>query len=360
MKILFAFNRDLNPYVDVLIGGLKAAGCPVDAGTDQFWNADLFDYDVVHIQWPETLFDWRTPSAIEMEFLRRRLKEIHSRAQIVYTLHNQVSHHANETNAGLLRKLYALIESECDVMVHLGEASRAECAARLELAGKRHVAIPIPVYDELYAPYLGLDREEARRPLGIPRDRKVVLAFGNFRYEAEKRLVAGAVAALRDRRVCLLAPKWHKAREFAFAPEHPMLALRSARQAGWAWRRGWKLEAKKTMADEEVALQFAAADVVFIQRLDELNSGNVPMGFLFGKVVAGPEGGNIGEWLRATGNPVFNANRPDSVRAALEEALRLSAADQGAQNRAFAMANWTTRQMGEAHAQLYRSVHAGR
>lgn len=360
MKILLAFNRDLNPYVDVLIGGLKAAGCPVDAGTDKFWNADLFDCDVVHVQWPETLFDWRTPSAIEMEFLRRRLKEIRARAKIVYTLHNPVSHHANETNAGILRELYGLIESECDAMVHLGEASRAERAARPEGAGQRHVVIPIPVYDELYAPCLGLDREEARRQLGIPLDRKVVLAFGNFRYEAEKRLVADAVAALRDRRVCLLAPKWHKAREFSFAPEHPMLALRSARKAAWAWRRGWKLGAKKIMSDPEVALHFAAADVVFIQRLDELNSGNVPMGFLFGKVVAGPDVGNIGEWLRATGNPVFAANRPDSVRSALGEALCLSAADRGEKNRAFALANWTTRQIGEAHARLYRSLHAER
>lgn len=360
VKILMAFNRDLNPYVDVLAAGLAAAGCPVDMGTEKFWNADLFDHDVVHIQWPETLFDWRVPSAIEMEFLKRRLKEIHARAKIVYTLHNEVSHHANETNAAALAELYSRVQSECDVMVHLGEASRRDWSARPEGAGKRHVVIPIPVYDELYAPPAGPDREAARRQLGIPRNRKVVLAFGNFRYAAEKRLAADAVAALRDRRICLLAPKWHKARDYSFSPVHPMLALRSARKAAWAWRRGWKLGAMKIMADEDVARHFAAADVVFIPRRAELNSGNVPMGFWFGKAVAGPDCGNIGEWLRATGNPVFHAADPESVRSALEEALRRSAAGQGEQNRAFAVANWTTRQIGEAHAQLYRSVHAGR
>ncbi len=356
MKILFAFNQDLNPYVAVLIRGLEAAGCPVDTGTEKFWAAGPFEPDIVHIQWPETLFDWRVPSAIEVEFLRRRLKEVHARAKIVYTRHNEVSHHANEGNAAILKELYSLVESECDVMVHLGEASRRECAARPELAGKRHVVIPIPVYDELYAPYLGMDGAEARRRLGLPPDRSIVLAFGNFRYEKEKRLVAGAVSGLRGRRVCLVAPKWHKAREYSFSPWHPMLALRSARKAVWAWGRGMKLGAKKTMFDEEVALHFAAADVVFIQRLDELNSGNVPMGFLFGKVVAGPDGGNIGEWLRETGNPVFDAKDPDSVRTALEKALELSSGDQGKKNRDFAMANWTTRKIGEELARLYRSI----
>ncbi len=360
MKILIAFNRDLNPYVEVLAAGLAAAGCPVDMGTEQFWSENLFGHDVVHIQWPETLFDWRVPSVIEMEFLRRRLKEIHARATIVYTRHNEVSHHVRADNAAVLKDLYSLVESACDVMVHLGEASRRDCAARPGLAGKRHVVIPIPVYDELYAPHLGMTREEARGRLGLPQGRKIVLAFGNFRHEAERRLVADAVAGLQGHRVCLVAPKWHKARDYSFSPVHPMLALRSARKAAWAWRRGWRLDAKKIMSDEDVARYFAAMDVVFIPRVDELNSGNVPMGFLFGKVVVGPDVGNIGEWLRATGNPVFDAADPESARSALVEALRLAEGDQGGKNRVFAGANWTTRKIGGELAQLYRSLHAER
>lgn len=358
MKILFAFNRDLNPYVDVVLSGLAAAGCPAETGTEKFWDDARFDHDIVHIQWPETLFDWRVPSAIEMIFLHRRLKEIHTRAKIVFTRHNEISHHANESNAAVLKDLYALCEEECDAMVHLGEASRAACVARPALADKRHAMIPIPVYEQLYAPHLGVTREEARRQLGLPLNRKVVLAFGNFRYEKEKELVTTACSGGSGPKICLIAPKWHKAREYSFSPQHPMLAFRSVKKVIWARRNGMKLGAKKNMPDEEVALHFAAADVVFVQRLDELNSGNIPMAFLFSLVVAGPDVGNIGEWLRTTGNPVFDAQRPDSVRTALEEALRLAATGQGEKNQAFAMANWTTRQIGEAHARLYKDLHA--
>jgi hypothetical protein len=359
MKILFAFNRDLNPYVDVMMGALQAAGCPVDSGTDKFWKTGLFAHDIVHIQWPETLFDWRVPSWIEMGFLRRRLKEIRSRARIVYTRHNEVSHHANESNADILKELYDLIESECDAMVHLGEASSRACAERPEFADKRHAMIAIPVYDEMYRLHLGISAEEARKRLKLPRNGKIVLAFGQVRYESEKRLMVDAFTPEARAQACLLVPKWHNARAYSLSLRHPMLAFRTARQAAWAWRRGMKLGAKKFITDEEVALHFAAADVVFIQRLDDLNSGNVPMAFLFRKTVVGPDCGNIGHWLRATGNPVFDAKDPAGAGNALLRGLDLSVRGQGDSNYRYAMDHWTAQQAGEAHVRLYRELTLG-
>lgn len=356
MKILFAFNHDPNPYVDVLAESIRDAGCPVDSGTDKFWKADLFDYDVVHIQWPETLFDWRVPSAIELEFLQRRLEEIKKSAALIFTRHNKVSHHADGNSDAILRELYSVLESSCDVMVHLGENSLSESAARSGGGEKRHVVLPIPVYDKLYAPYTGMSRRKARQRLGLATDRNTVLAFGNFRYPSEKRLVADAFLDRKDRRALLLAPKWHKAREYAFSLRHPMLTLRSVAKMLRARHNNMILEAKKTISDEEVAWYFAASDVVFIQRIDELNSGNIPMAFLFKKVVLGPDCGNIGGWISATGNATFDAGDPASVSDALEKALQLSSTGRGAANYRFAMENWSSKQVGEAHAALYRSL----
>ena len=356
MKVLFAFNQDLNPYVNVVMNGLAQAGCPVESGTDKFWNAALFDHDIVHIQWPETLFDWRVPTPIELLFLGQRLKDIKRRAKLVYTRHNEVSHHANAANAAILGELYGLLESECDVMIHLAEASRSACLQKPELRDKVHVVIPIPAYDELYAPYAGLDQAQARHRLGIPLNRKIILAFGNFRHDREQTLVANAFLALNNRRVHLLAPKWHKSRDYAFDPRHPMLFLRSLCKAAWGWSHRMDLGAKKSVSDEEVALYFAAADVVFIQRVDDLNSGNIPMAFLFKKVAVGPDSGNIGELLVSTGNPVFKSQDPAAPGRALKQALELSNGDQGVKNYNFAMEHWTSRQIGAAHAALYQTL----
>ena len=51
----------------------------------------------------------------------------------------------------------------------------------------------------------------------------------------------------------------------------------------------------------------------------EMNGGflvNIPLAFLFHKIVVGPNTGNIGELLKNTGNPTFNPNhKADIIRA---------------------------------------------
>jgi hypothetical protein len=352
VKILFAYNRGLDWYLDAHTAGVEAANLPVEVSLEKFWSASPFDYDVVHIQWPETLFNWRTPCAGELESLRRRLKNIRSRAKIVYTRHNEVSHNADAGARLILQELYALIESECDVMVHLGEASKTACEARLDLGGKQHVMIPIPVYDEIYAPYLEMDRAEARQWLGIPLNRKVVLAFGHFRNEEERQLAVYAFGALDERDALLVAPGWNR----PISRLRPLSILHSACQTLRARRRGMRLGTKRLLPHPAVARYFIAADVVFLQRLDGLNSANVPMAFLFSKVVAGPDCGNIGYWLRKTGNPVFKPSQPSSAGTALKQALDLAASGLGKANYEFAMSNWSMRQIGEAYAALYRKT----
>jgi len=188
------------------------------------------------------------------------------------------------------------------------------------------------------------------------RDTKAVLTFGNFRYAQEKALVTTAISGQRDRRVRLIAPKWHKASEYAFSLKHPMLALRSLNKCIRARLTGMSLDCKKVISDEEVARYFTAADVVLIQRVEDLNSGNIPMAFLFGKTVVGPDCGNIGDWLRKTGNVVFDATRSESVCSGLSRALALSETGLGAENHRFAMENWSTQCVGALHAELYERI----
>lgn len=352
MKVLLAFDRGLDWYLDAHVAGVEAAGFPVDVGLGRFWQVDPFEYGVVHVQWPETLFNWRSPCATEMESLCRRLTEIRPHAKIIYTRHNDESHNANVGTAPTLRKLYALIESECDVMVHLGEASKTACEMRPELREKKHVVIPIPVYDEIYAPDLDMDRSEALQKLGIPLNRKVVLAFGHFRHEEERRLVANAFRSLAVRNVMLVAPGWNK----PVSRLRPLSMMCVGCKTLLARTREMRLGTKSLLPHEAVARHFVAADVVFIQRRDDLNSANLPMAFLFKKVVVGPDHGNIGYWLRKTGNPVFNPEDPGSVCSALRQALELASSGLGDANHRFALSHWTTRQMGEAYVRLYQEA----
>ena len=75
---------------------------------------------------------------------------------------------------------------------------------------------------------------------------------------------------------------------------------------------------------EDVPAYFVAADVVFIQRLEILNSGNVPMAYAAAKVVVGPDMGNVGELLRATGNPAFDVHDHKDIIEKCKQALQMA------------------------------------
>ena len=89
------------------------------------------------------------------------------------------------------------------------------------------------------------------------------------------------------------------------------------------------------------------------------NSGNVPLGFLFHKVVVGPTTGNIGEILSATGNPTFHPDDRSDILEALERARQLSAWGQGEKNYAYALENMNIRKIGKEYAQTYKDVING-
>ena len=165
-------------------------------------------------------------------------------------------------------------------------------------------------------------------------------------------MVWEACRALKTENLRLLAPRFFS-RYFWKGSIVPTLRE-------WAYRRTFK-GIKAVLGGPRVPASdipdfFNAADVVLIQRRHILNSGNVPMAFYFGKIVVGPDVGNVGEWLRATGNPVFDPGRPESVAVALEAGLRLAEGGFGETNRAYADSELSPARAARRHLEAYASV----
>ena len=145
---------------------------------------------------------------------------------------------------------------------------------------------------------------------------------------------------LRNKRKFLLAP-----RMFPFA-KHPgqrnplkrLLSLAGYYLVPALLRlRNIRAGANGELIDnDELPYYIAASDVIFVQRKRILNSGNVPLAFLFRKVVAGPDNGNVGELLRETGNPVFSPDDNAGIVRALEQAGRLAEQGKGEENYRYA------------------------
>lgn len=102
----------------------------------------------------------------------------------------------------------------------------------------------------------------------------------------------------------------------------------------------------------------SASDVIFIQERNALNSVNIPLAFLFHKIVVGPNTGNIGELLKNTGNPTFNPNHKADIIRVLKMAWQLSTWGKGEMNYTYALENMSIDKVGKQYAEVYRDLNS--
>ena len=108
----------------------------------------------------------------------------------------------------------------------------------------------------------------------------------------------------------------------------------------------------EVIPDDLMQCYFCAADVVLIQRVDALNSGNLPMAFHAGKVVIGPDVGNVGQILRETGNFTFDPHDIRSAVSALQKAL--TETTKGKENRTYATNHWASDLIATSLLTIYK------
>lgn len=345
MKILVVCNlqNTSNPYVLTLTNQLKAIGTDLVCSLDELWSNSTH-YDIVHFQWPEAVFDWaKIVSNEQVEQLHKKLAYLKSNGvKIFITCHNLAPHTC--TDKGVL-SLYELIYSYCDVFVHLGEYSKMVLGK--DYPDAKHVIIPHHIYNTIYK--FNLNKDDCQKELGIDPHKFNVLCFGEFRNDEEREFVIRLMKIGKDRSWNFITPGFYRQRLITkHLTELPSRLMRYARYC-WA---GIKYSTK-ILDDSMLEKYFTACDVVMIQRQSILNSGNLPMAFFAGKVVVGPDTGNVGDILRKTGNPVFLPRSIDSAKDSIQKAEVLFQGDKGLQNRKLAEEQWSTQVIVAQLSNLY-------
>lgn len=349
MNVLVAANPESpNPLVRQLVGCLRAHPeiRRVEAGREAFL-APRAGFDVVHLHWPEVLHSWLRRAPDPTQRIVELLERWHGVSTLVATVHNRHPHAGDSPRS---RRLYDRVYERCAAFLHLGWASVDEHARRRpHLAARPAAVAPIGIPDFPNR----VSREEARRVLGIPQTAPVWSAFGSLRppYDAplllegfRRALVPGAWLVVAGERLALGSSRWRERVTRARIRCHPRILLHIGR-----------------VADDAVQLYLNAADVVVLPRARALNSGGIALAFGFGRVVVGPDDGNVGAILRETGNPVFRATRRDGLAEAMVRGLRLARAGHGDANLLHAADHGSWRRVAERHVSLYRrALTAGR
>ncbi len=348
MKILFPVpdpNRTVNNhYVYSLCDALNEQGMNAVCTLKDFWTDQFFDFDIIHFQWPETLFRWKVcHTQEELERLDKRLLEFKSKRKKVFlTCHNL---HPHEIKDSVALKLYDVLYKYTDVFVHMGEYSRA--VLRSEYPQARHVVIPHHIYDNVYS--MDISKENAKEQLGLSQNKITILSFGVFRNDAEREMLMEVRSKMQKQNAEFLAPGFYRQKLL----RRPLILLPQKIYKRIYYRlRGIKF-CNSLIPDKDLPVYFCAADIVLIQRLEILNSGNLAMAFHAGKMVVGPDTGNVGPILKNTGNIIFDPKRLESVSEALSIAINSDYEQRGLTNREYALETLASAKVAEKLSKEY-------
>ena len=347
MKIFIAIfgddpHRAENPFVSTLEGEILSRHNDIEFASQQdlFWNED--NWDIIHIMWPDVF----VPAIREGKNLYERLLWLKQHGtKVVSTIHNFWSHsHSAEEDFFFA---YQIVYSLSDLMIHLGEYSKYKFEGLYHQA--KHIVIPHHVYNTIY-PEMP-EKKNALVHLGY-KDGVYVLVFGAFRHIEEKNLMFSVVR--NNPNIRFIIPRLYDI-------PHGKL--------NWRWLKQrikysyYKLVYPNLMCSGETFVSeanlkyyYAATDISFIPRMNNLNSGNLPLGMLMGHVIVGPSIGNVGELIRSTQNFTYEFGNYESIKEALNKALAAVPQRKGEKNREYALKNWNTKKIAEMYYNTYKSL----
>lgn len=351
MRILIAANIDTsgygNPFLFQFARSLEAHADVDSVQHGTAWlQVEELKTDVVHIHWPEALVGWQPPSTQQIATIRSCLRRLSQRSVIVVTAHNEYPHYRD---TAAFRALYAAVYAEADGIIHFGEASRDIIRRRYAHEISKAEEAVIPLGNCSYFPNT-VPGSSARKSLGLRQEDTVLLSFGRLRHTEELTLLRRAfeLAQLPSKRLLIVARLPYSGRGDwrRYALRFPL----------WLSRSETLIE--RFIMPEYVQSYLNAADILIIPRKQVINSGNVALGFTFGRVVVGPSTGVVGEILEQTANPTFDPEDSRSLAEAMEKGYRLSRCGVGEANKVIASQamNWT--RIAEQHARFYACLRS--
>jgi glycosyltransferase involved in cell wall biosynthesis len=345
MKVLFVFNevKNENVFVYTLRNALIDEGIEAKCSVDEFWH-NYKNYDIIHFHWIIGHIQAINANVNDIDKVIEQINLIKlSQPKIVVTCHNLKPHYSTNKFSDILQQY---IYEHCDAMIHLGQNSY-DYLQIISSSTIKHYIIPHHIYNNFYQ--FSISKKEARKKLHISENANVLLCFGAFRHDEERKMVLEAWKKTNLPHKYLLTPGFIRVRR------NIILGYKTFFKAMYYKLIGIHF-CNKYIPHHDVETYFCAADVVMIQRCKILNSGNLTLGFLAKKAVIGPNVGNVGTILRDTGNAIFNPCEIKSITAAIQEGFRIKDTDLPQKNYEYGMENWNVSEIARKHIEVYSDI----
>ena len=320
-------------------------------GISLFWsNALIMKCDIVHIHWPEYLLYEESGIVHNAGDVCNRLKHLKSRGKkIVTTCHNLEPHYCKDEEE---KKCYHFVYENSDLILHLGEWSKEQFVNLFP--NTNNVLLPHHIYDTIYDSFPS--KQESREYLGWNDGYKYVLCFGAFRDDEERRFLLGISKYFRHEKVYFVAPSFCEMPWGGFINNYKRRIKKYAlKKLNHIIVTGQTVGVRK----KDVPYYYEGADITFVFRKNVLNSGTIPLAFLMGKVVVGPDIGNVGYLLAPLHNPVYSINDNASAVMAIRRGLELSKGSLSYENKQYALEHMSTGRIAQQLFELYQMIIIG-
>lgn len=312
IKVLATVSQQyLNPYPrEVYEELVKHNHIECTYSSQKFWLPDIYDFDIIHIHWPELVITLLVNSDFiidgnnfksEIYTLGEVLKKWKAKSKIVITCHNERPHYKNDEFTDLL---YDLMYEYADAFIHLGNYSLNNFMENEKLSIKKNFLIPHSVY----CSYENTSNKiESRKRYNIPQDALVVLVFST-RNKNEIDFATRTFELIEAKNKFLFSPKW-----FIEDFSKSGYLMGKIKEKLFSLKMKFKknqllMSNRNLLKEEDIQYYVHASDLFLIPRIDTLNSGVIPLAIAFKKPVIGPKTGNITEVMETIQNPIFEKN----------------------------------------------------
>ena len=246
---------------------------------------------------------------------------------------------------------YKLVYENANCFIHLGNASIDLLKRKWTNIDATHVIIPHHTYDSLYN--MDIDKIESRRKLGIPQDSKCILSFGSFRDDEERNIIINLCKKMKGRYYYLM-PRFYEGVIIRKNIFQGLKALFKTIKYSIFARKYNLHMSRQFISDEDLPYYLTSADVLVVQRLKILNSGNVPLAMLAGLPIVGPNVGNVGWILKETGNKCFDVNHLEKLPSIVAEVFEEK--ELGEQNKKYAKECFATKIIAQKTKNTYEMM----
>jgi hypothetical protein len=313
MIVFIPHKNVINIYLNEIINYSKY--------TYVFGNFQTYkeSYQIVNIQFPEAIFNWKIPTDDDLNLLEKSLIKWKVNSKIVYTL-NDIKGHYDVNNK--FDKLFKLIHLHADAVIHLGEFSLNNFK---NLFNKIciHEVIYHPLYSSLVENY---EFKDFNSLYNVDFENNfVMLVIGDIRSVEEIKLILNVFNKIPTNKKYLIVPRMYYSISF---PTFLPYRFRKVYKKIYINYFNSKLPKNnflfidKFLEYEYLVDLIKKSSMLFIPRIRSLNSGNLFLGITFDKFIIAPKIGNITEIAQKFEIPLIDLQSKNIDSVVKEEYLK--------------------------------------